>query len=87
MNKPSKPHVSCNLNSFKGGVIGEYLGDCYRAFEGGTMSLYYNSCRIQTDGICEEVCCTCLGSNLIHALHQYLTWAVLTKAPVAIVVT
>ena len=40
-------HVSYSLNSFKGGSIGDYIGDYYktmRVIKGHTRSLDYSSC-------------------------------------------
>ena len=34
-----KADLSCSLNSVKGGYIGEYKGDYYRADQGDTRSL------------------------------------------------
>ena len=31
--------VSPSLNSFKGGYIGDYIGGCYRGYEGDTEKL------------------------------------------------
>ena len=30
-----RPHMSYSLNSLKGGYIGDYIVDYYRAYEGG----------------------------------------------------
>ena len=35
--------MSCSLNSLKKGYIGDYTGDCHRAFKGDTRGLDHSS--------------------------------------------
>ena len=37
------PHMSHSLNSFKGGYIGDSIGDYYRVISGDTRSLDYST--------------------------------------------